>query len=329
MITISCTSCKSTLEIDDAFAGGVCRCQHCGAIQTVPSHLRAGSGTPGASAKSPKTLYQNRSRHDSGAGTGLDDLADVVASSGISSGLSSRRERPAAAPTAVARKKQNMILFAGGGVVTLLLVGVIMLLTNRTEDAPSGSGQTIIGAGGQVVEIPSGASFASIPLSGNTVIYVLDRGGSTSDAFGNLTQATMKSIRSLGAERKFQIIFWSDDSPPITIPAMPSLANPANIELARRELADVFSFGQTDAKPALEKAMLERPDTIVIATGKGWDLDDSFAQMVQDVLGEHGVTVHAVSIGSVGSATGLKLAAERSGGQFRETSRGELAQFGQ
>ena len=29
------------LEIDDAFAGGVCRCQHCGTIQTVPSKKRA------------------------------------------------------------------------------------------------------------------------------------------------------------------------------------------------------------------------------------------------------------------------------------------------
>ena len=40
MISITCTHCKTLLEMDDAFAGGVCRCQHCGTIQTVPSQLK-------------------------------------------------------------------------------------------------------------------------------------------------------------------------------------------------------------------------------------------------------------------------------------------------
>jgi hypothetical protein len=40
MIRISCTSCKAILTVDDAFAGGVCRCQHCGTIQVVPANLK-------------------------------------------------------------------------------------------------------------------------------------------------------------------------------------------------------------------------------------------------------------------------------------------------
>src|SRR5947199_233426 len=42
MIRINCTNCKAQLSIDDAFAGGVCRCQYCGTIQTVPKHLKSG-----------------------------------------------------------------------------------------------------------------------------------------------------------------------------------------------------------------------------------------------------------------------------------------------
>ena len=34
MIRIACTNCKTVLSIDDAFAGGVCRCQHCGSFPT-------------------------------------------------------------------------------------------------------------------------------------------------------------------------------------------------------------------------------------------------------------------------------------------------------
>ena len=40
MIRINCTHCKAQLSIDEAFAGGVCRCQFCGTIQTVPKHLK-------------------------------------------------------------------------------------------------------------------------------------------------------------------------------------------------------------------------------------------------------------------------------------------------
>src|SRR2546428_8641877 len=85
MIRLTCTTCQTILVIDDAFAGGVCRCQHCGTIQTVPA---AGASMQTA-VKEPKTLYQNPSRVEAAAGTGLDDLANVVASSGLGSGIGS------------------------------------------------------------------------------------------------------------------------------------------------------------------------------------------------------------------------------------------------
>ena len=55
MISITCTNCQTTLSIDDAFAGGVCRCQHCGTIQTVPSKKKDGPGgtASGLGVKTP------------------------------------------------------------------------------------------------------------------------------------------------------------------------------------------------------------------------------------------------------------------------------------
>src|SRR5215204_44395 len=47
MISITCTNCQTLLSIDDAFAGGVCRCQHCGTIQTVPAQRKSRPTTPG------------------------------------------------------------------------------------------------------------------------------------------------------------------------------------------------------------------------------------------------------------------------------------------
>lgn len=80
MIRLTCTHCKTLLTIDDAFAGGVCRCQHCGTIQTVPSHLKPKPGQkidPAEALKQPKALYQRKSRSQT-TGSGLDSLADAV-----------------------------------------------------------------------------------------------------------------------------------------------------------------------------------------------------------------------------------------------------------
>ena len=46
MIHLTCTTCLRVLEIDDAFAGGACRCEHCGTIQTVPAHRKAKTRSP-------------------------------------------------------------------------------------------------------------------------------------------------------------------------------------------------------------------------------------------------------------------------------------------
>src|SRR5687768_11612812 len=81
MISLTCTNCRSVLTMDDAFAGGVCRCQHCGTIQTVPASLKEQAN---AGAAASKALYQKGQAAEVGmSGTGLDELADVVASSGL------------------------------------------------------------------------------------------------------------------------------------------------------------------------------------------------------------------------------------------------------
>ena len=134
MISLTCTSCKKTLEIDDAFAGGVCRCQHCGTIQTVPASLKRANrpGAPQPAAVS-KALYKKEKRAPGEvgrSGSGLEALADSV---GASSGLtrSALRNR-AAAPTEIRPPKKSIapiLLLAAVGVIILLLVVIVWLTT--------------------------------------------------------------------------------------------------------------------------------------------------------------------------------------------------------
>ena len=111
MISITCTQCRTVLTIDEAFAGGVCRCQHCGTIQTVPKAAATASSSFNPAATTSKSLYQTKSgRNTSGniatsgatSPSGLDDLAQAVVSSGLSgSGLRRVRGRRDSGPSRI------------------------------------------------------------------------------------------------------------------------------------------------------------------------------------------------------------------------------------
>src|SRR5438309_266199 len=136
MINLTCTNCKKLLQIDDAFAGGVCRCKFCGTIQTVPSQkTRAASPTATAvapkAAPPPKSLFQSSGRIEAGhgpatSGTGLEELAQIVASSGLAgTGLrASHLRRPPPPPAS----NLKLYLFIGGGVLALLVIVLVVWL---------------------------------------------------------------------------------------------------------------------------------------------------------------------------------------------------------
>jgi hypothetical protein len=133
VITLNCTSCQKTLEIDDAFAGGVCRCQYCGTIQTVPAKLR-NSGKPASPAK---TLYVKKARVPGQPSSGLDNLTDgVIPSSGLArgalrSGNPNRAAHPAPPPPPPPPKKNLLPLFVAVSAALLLVIVILVVLLLR------------------------------------------------------------------------------------------------------------------------------------------------------------------------------------------------------
>src|SRR6476469_37786 len=141
MINLTCTSCKKLLQIDDAFAGGVCRCKFCGTIQTVPSQQKTRAASPTAAGVAPKappppkTLFQSsagtpvshgHSHAPPTAGTGLDELAQIVASSGLAgTGLRASHLRNPPPPPA---SNLKMYLLIGGGALGLIVLGLVIWL---------------------------------------------------------------------------------------------------------------------------------------------------------------------------------------------------------
>jgi hypothetical protein len=123
MIALTCTSCKKVLQIDDAFAGGVCRCQHCGTIQTVPSSLK---NQPNAAGTGAKTLYQRKTpTPGSSGGSAVAAVTDAPPTTG------SARVRAAAPqnPDVAAPKLPLVPLLISGVVLVIVVVAFIFWLT--------------------------------------------------------------------------------------------------------------------------------------------------------------------------------------------------------
>jgi transposase-like protein len=359
MISLTCTHCQTVLSIDDAFAGGVCRCQHCGTIQTVPSHLKNGAAVKsGAQAvgAAPKTLYQSRRQaglgrgDETGSGTGLEDLADVVASSGLGgSGLSSstrprkrqqqRREADAGSVAPSAAPSKKPLLIAGGAFAAVVIAVAIWWFVSagsRAAQPMTGGGSDQIANGQAPSASPDQATatapqFCGIPLSGSSVVYLLDRGDSAKSVFDATKEAAYKSIQSLGSDRKFQVLLWDNDTTAAGYPSgSTTFATKENLAACQRALEDVTAEHQSTIDGPLARAVAEAPDSIVIVTAKGFELDDSFTTAAESILKSSPIKLYTISIQDEGQAdcAPLQKLAKQSGGVYKSLSDGAIRAAG-
>ena len=343
MITLICTKCKATLEMDDAFAGGVCRCQYCGTIQTVPSHLKQQSARTQTGGKA---LYSTKAAAGAGLpSSGLDELANVVASSGLADGgLANRRPTPVAeyatpAATAAAGK---MPLLIGGGALVAVLVGVIgfLLISRQTTapapppKAPTGPGPTLTKSQGGT-QAPSGPHFLDIPIEESKVVYLLDRGQSNLDVLDPLKAAVYESLRSLGTSREFQVLFWTrapaggNDKPDPKEFAFPrndyARATEDRVRECEKRFEDLTTSGRTDLGPVIQEAMRRKPDVIIIATAKGFNLEESVPKQVEKARAGKQVTIHTIDLSSDASGKAvLEAISRQTGGTHRHITSSEL-----
>ncbi len=381
MIRLVCTHCKTTLEMDEAFAGGVCRCQYCGTIQTVPAYLKnqpqASQPPPVSLASSEDDTIQSLAIQAGGSSiapalddseadipapveppparsqAGLNAIASAVASSGLSgSGLRSKHQTekekanagtktgaaavkaagaPAAkkakvAPAGAAKpseKSRSFVMIIAGGVIAIVAAALIWkfaLGPSRGDEKPV-PGQAGVVAGG-------GPGFCGTPITDSSIVYLIDRGSGSKDTFGFLKEATYKSIESLGSGRKFQVIFWDNGSQPAAYPPDSlTFASRDAVESTRSATEDIYAFGESDVRPALQRAMSRSPATIVMVTAKAWQLDDSFVTTVNEVRGASGVKIYAFAIGGSGESSALKEVAAKSAGKYVEVTEADLKSF--
>jgi len=329
MIEITCTSCKRVLTIDDAFAGGVCRCQHCGAIQTVAARGSAQKTTAGA-VKGPKTLFENKARSPGVAsGSGLEDLAGVIQSS---SGLSDPNLRKSPAPPAPPAKNLTPLLGLSAAVILILLV-VLVAMAFRGGSSKSDNGNNPPTAGPSdnsaslaLAPVPSVPNFCGLVIDQPVVVYLIDNGSSSADNFDAIKTALFKSIDSLGPDRRFQVLFWNPDTE-MYPSGQTTFAVKENIDAARKKLQDVTAAGSTDPLANLKTALAADPGQIILVTAKAGDLDDSLVAKVQTLRGTSKARIDCIAINGVPGDTVLSKIAAHSGGKFVPLSEAQLKAF--
>lgn len=345
MIRLKCKSCGTVLELDDAFAGGTCRCSHCGTIQTVPKP--APRPVPSTTKPVPKPVPTARGRVGTAGAkptSGLEELAEVVTSSGLAgSGLAGSGltgQSVFTPPPGKRERRRNALIIAGSAVAAVVVLAVLWwMFLARFQNVPTPGGQPgsasttgdgiVSGASGDsgrttvgATHALAGPSFADFAIAGKTVVYVLDRGDASREYFAPLKELTLRSIASLGRDRRFLVVFWDNGEPTGDLPTTPLPATPENLDALRSSLDGIIAMGRSRFAPAMHAAMAINPDDVVIATAKAWQLDESFVAEAMQLRGGSSARLHAVSLGA--GQGGLKDLASKTGGHFRELSLKQL-----
>jgi hypothetical protein len=176
------------------------------------------------------------------------------------------------------------------------------------------------------------ANFAGTPLQAqDTVIYLLDDGGSATDILPAMQAACYQSIKSLGTDRRFKVIFWRDGSP--CYPA-DGTSRATDEEEAKCEAAlhDAYAQGNTEIDAALKSALDNHPDAIVLVTAKAAQLTDDFATNVLSIRGASPVRIYTFGINGDSTTDPAKpgvlatIAAQTSG-QFQTISSSDLSRY--
>ena len=346
MIVVNCSQCKARLEMDDAFAGGVCRCHFCGTIQTVPAAAKRQAGKPSPPATSSPSTAPAAKAPGAKAGDGLDALAAAAAARGTGE----PRPAPAAPPIDYARpphqKKLGAPMIVALCVIALLalILGWLLVASptpvatvttvsptpNPVIPSPTPGTPSVPPDGGGDETPPPAApatpNFCGIDLhNAGGVVYVLDRGQATADLFDALKEATYRSVESLGPGKKFQIIFWDNGGDVAAYPADGlAEASPREVEAARQQFADLIAGGRTSPDDALRRAVQGRPAAIVLVTAKAFDLEQGLVKQAQLAVKGTSIKVHTVALKSDDGNPVLKDIADRTHGEFRVVSAREL-----
>lgn len=264
---IRCTGCKKKISVDEAFAGGMCRCPYCKAIVKVPDRASSSVGSPDR----PDRPDAPPGRPQSPGGRQAPEKATKVKVLG-----------PDDIPMADPVKIQ--------GIVTLLLIlclvamcsigGYVVWQITHKPNPRELSWQELVRQGNLNVDTsnPFVANSSAPAVAGNIkvespIIYVLDCGGSMQEPMGYAAKMVRASVRSLPKDGKFNILSLHDGGNKWMVDGL-EFGGSLGVEKAKQETKDLLPSGRTDLVSGIKQAINAKPKTLVFFSKKTIDEND-------------------------------------------------------
>lgn len=294
---IYCTECRKKISIDDAFAGGVCRCPYCRALVFVPIDSEGLEGVAGRTA-SPTARP-----------TTPEDLRAVAESKG-------QKTIPMADPVKI-QGIVTMVLL--GMLLAMAVVAGVLFLAGRN----GGNGEPVVDpsafSDGPVVnpfqkdEAIEGAWVAGNVRVQSPILYVIDGGDTMKDLYDFCVAITRISIRHLSDDDSFTIVLSRDlDEKDLFMDE--KYHTGADERAAKKFLTQHNCRGMSDLPRALKAALDRKPKTIVLFSAK--PVDDLMD--LAKAAAEKGVKIITIAMGDQpGMKESMKKLAEAGKGHTR------------
>lgn len=294
-------------------------------LERAADEMDSASLSPNAIASSPSHRSANPPSEDIGSSrTAAQASRRAAASTGAvatpkkateAASYMPRPSRSAAAAAPQPPRKSKVLLAAGicaGAILLSAIAAYAFFIGYAPEtDAPKADSATAITNPAAAL----GANVQGTPLTGGTIVYILDRSGVTQEAFGKIVSACLKSVESLGSSRTFQIMVWNGLQQ-LSYPAdKPLEASGAQVAIARKAIVDTYA-GSSDLAGHLVLAANNGATDVVVFSAV--DADEHMATEIRQALTGKSVRLHSVAVGADLRGTWMRRLSEEFGGSFTQ-----------
>ena len=255
---IRCTECQKKIMIDEAFAGGVCRCPYCKAIVFVPGRATGGAGAfrPEAPTSRPQSPVSRPESPTAQLELAVQQTAE-----------SEEQYIPTADPVRLQ------------GIVSIVLLALVLAMIGGTVWL----GIHIFGGGlddtkqegenPQTTWKPDNAPDYSRTIKPDSpVVYCLDAGDvmfGSGNGFNYAEAMTRDSIKLLRSDQQFNIVLCGEKEEDDKLFQADYLAGGKEAqEKAIKFLGEAAQAGLADLSRGLTKALEKKPRTIVLFTAQ-------------------------------------------------------------
>ncbi|MCC6581593.1 MAG: hypothetical protein IT440_14265 [Phycisphaeraceae bacterium] len=281
---LECPQCRQVLEIDEAFAGSVCRCSHCGALMTVPAKE---SERPSARRpERPQSVGQTQhaaSKLKFVPAPDPDDIPHVHAPARSSSSL------------------RNTLAVVSFVALALVLLAVCFLAIRMVISSPDGNSaqleqrrRDVLGYNPDLnpFTLPQPNLFGVQLVDGSAI--VVDVSADSRYWWSLARDALAANLAKLSSGDRVQLYLCPEEGVTV-VPATLTTWTDADRRSLTDKLGKMYAVGRTNLAPALAKAVNAGASRVVLLTSQQLT-EDQVKTLDAALSAKEGVTLDVLTV---------------------------------